>query len=92
MKDYVIKKIDDSSRDKIRYVSPIESNETIAKYISAFANTDGGVMVYGVKDDGNRLIIKNCSFEINEDKVRKYLDDDVEFECGKFDYGKSQLV
>ncbi len=92
MKDYVIKKIDDSSRDKIRYVSPIESNETIAKYISAFANTDGGVMVYGVKDDGNRLTIKNCSFEINEDKVRKYLDDDVEFECGRFNYGKSQLV
>ena len=92
MIDYVIKKIDEKDRERVRYVYPIESNEKIAKYISAFANTGGGTIIFGIQDDGNNLNIKNCSFEIKEDKIKKFLDADVNFECKRFKYGESQLA
>lgn len=86
MIDYIIKMIEQESRTNIIYIHPIESNEIISKYISAFSNFQGGFIVFGVADDGKNLTIKNFPFRIKEYDIKNLLDKHVKFECEYFDY------
>ncbi|MCS6130770.1 signal transduction protein [Clostridium botulinum] len=92
MIDYVIKKIEQKDRNNIKYLHPIKSNEAIGKYISAFSNSQGGLIVFGVKDDGKNLIIKNFPFNIKECDIRNLLEEHVKFECVIFDYMEHHLA
>lgn len=86
MIDYIIKMIDQKNRINIKYIHPIEPSEMIGKYISAFSNSNGGLIVFGVADDGKNLTIKNFPFSIKECDIRNLLDKHVKFEYRKFDY------
>jgi len=86
MRDYIMNKIEKNDRNNIKYIHPIEPNEMIGKYISAFSNSQGGLIVFGVKDDGKNLTIKNFPFSIKESDIRNLLDKHAKFECEYFDY------
>lgn len=86
MVDYIIKMINQKNRINIKYIHPIEPSEMIGKYISAFSNSHGGLIVFGVADDGKNLSIKNFPFGIKECDIRNQLDKHVEFAYEKFDY------
>ena len=58
----IIEKIEENNRKNTIYIHPIISNDKFAKYICAFANSEGGLIILGVQDDGMRLNIKNFSF------------------------------
>lgn len=86
MIDYIIKMIEQKNRINIKYIHPIESSEMIGKYISAFSNSQGGLIIFGVADDGKNLTIKNFPFSIKEFDIRNLLDKQVKFEYEHFDY------
>jgi hypothetical protein len=92
MIDSVIKKIEIEDREFTRYIHPIETNETIAKWISAYSNTQGGTIIFGVADDGNKLHIKSFPFEIDESRIRELLDNHVVFHVVKFSYMNKKLA
>lgn len=92
MIDYIIKMIEQKSRTNIKYIHPIEPSEMIGKYISAFSNSQGGLIIFGVADDGKKLIIKKFPFGIKEHEIRKLLDGHVEFEYKYFDYKAHNLA
>lgn len=87
-------KIENLDRRKIVFFHPIASDEQICKYISAFSNTEGGNIVFGVKDDGNKLHYKNSAFKIlnNEAKIRSYFDKNIKIMFGSFKGEPSSLI
>lgn len=86
IKEYIKRKIENSDRNDIVYIHPIIPLEKIAQYISAFANSNGGIIVFGVKDDGNKLLVKNSVFKITEQKLnlKKLLDRCIDFTVGSY--------
>lgn len=86
MIDYIIKMIEQKSRNNIKYIHPIKPSELIGKYISAFSNSQGGLIVFGVADDGKNLTIKSFPFSIKECDIRNLMDKHVKFEYENFDY------
>lgn len=85
IKDIIKHKINQKSRENIVYIHPVISDEEIAKYISAFSNDNGGIILFGVKDDGIDLWIKNSVFNINkrEKNIREIIDINAKFEFGE---------
>lgn len=66
--------LDDPKRGNIRYIYPVEDIETIAKMISALANSEGGTLLLGVYDDGLEFEIKGYSFgSFNREEISKIL-------------------
>ena len=59
-------KIDNCDFDRIKYVYPNISFDTLGEYVSGFNNSNGGYILYGVKDDGDTLEIKGFSANIKE--------------------------
>lgn len=53
-------------RGNIRYIHPGEDKDTIAKMISALANSEGGTLLFGIYDDGCKLHVKGYAFDIPE--------------------------
>ncbi len=85
IEDVIKDKIKNNSRKEMVYIHPVISNEEISKYISALSNYNGGIIVFGVKDDGMNLWIKKSVFNINkrEREIRKMVDINAIFEFGK---------
>ncbi len=92
MIDSIIKKIEIEDRKFTTYIHPIETNEKIAEWISAYSNTQGGIIIFGINDDGKNLHIKNFPFDIDENKIRKLLDNHVVFYIEKFNYMNRKLA
>lgn len=88
----IIEKIEENNRKNTIYVHPIISNDKFAKYICAFANSEGGLIILGVQDDGMRLNIKNFSFTFQKDKIRNILDKRVKFKFNNFKYKEHNLA
>lgn len=57
-------KIDNRIRENIIYIHTNWSVEKLKRYVCAFLNTNGGVLAFGIKDDGLNLILKNSVFDI----------------------------
>jgi len=57
-------KIDNRIRENIIYIHTNWSVEKLKRYVCAFLNTNGGVLVFGIKDDGLNLILKKSVFDI----------------------------
>lgn len=85
IEDVIKKKIKEKERKNIVYIHPIIPNEEIAKYISAFSNEDGGIILFGVKDDGKNLLVKNSAFRIIEKEkiIRSMLEPHAKFKFGE---------
>ncbi|KAA8747228.1 RNA-binding domain-containing protein [Paenibacillus sp. UASWS1643] len=83
-------KINEKDRTNIVYIHPVIPNEEIAQYISAFSNENGGIVVFGVKDDGRNLRMKKSAFRINEKEkiIREMIDSHVKLCFGEFYEGE----
>lgn len=92
MIDFVIKKIENSDRNNIIYIHPVVSEETISKYISAFSNSEGGFIVFGIKDDGKRLTVRKFAFTIKENLINSFLNENIEFSIVSFQYQGAMLA
>lgn len=57
-------KIDNKIRGNIMYIHTNWSVEKLKRYVCAFLNTNGGVLVFGIKDDGLNLLLKKSVFDI----------------------------
>lgn len=87
--DTIKNKIKENDRTNIIYIHPVLENEKIAQYISAFSNESGGIILFGVKDDGNNLWPKKSAFSIveKENELRKMIDLHADITFGMFDQG-----
>ncbi|SFL61305.1 TIR domain-containing protein [Gracilibacillus orientalis] len=56
--------LENPQRGNIRYIHPGEDKDTIAKMISALANSAGGTLLFGIYDDGCKLHVKGNAFDI----------------------------
>lgn len=88
----IIKKLENQNRTNIKYIHPITSNVQIAAMISAFSNTEGGQIVFGISDDGKRIKVKEFPFSINKDEISSLLEPKVSFEIKRFGYMNHQLA
>ena len=59
--------------------------------ISAFSNTEGGQIVFGISDDGKSVRLKDFPFNIKEDEIRDLLEPEVSFEIIRFNYLKTHF-
>lgn len=86
IEELIVEKIKKLDRSGIIYIHPVISIKKIAEYITAFSNSNGGIMVFGVQDDGNRLIVKNSAFEVKnkESAIRELIDESIEFHIDSF--------
>lgn len=88
IEDIIKEKIQSNSREGISYIHPIIENREIASYVSAYANGEGGILVFGVHDDGCDLHIKKSAFNITKKKVKiqSLLSSSVELNFGTLLY------
>lgn len=77
---FIIESINNNSRKNIVYIYPTKSYEEIAKYISAFSNSVGGIILFGVKDTGTRLENKGYNFNIDKIDLLKFIDSHAIFD------------
>ncbi|MCE4045580.1 putative DNA binding domain-containing protein [Lysinibacillus fusiformis] len=84
--ELIKKKIKENDRNNIVFIHPIIPNEEIAKYISAFSNSNGGIIVFGVKDDGNKVWLRRSVFNIlkQQKKIRELIHSPVNLTFGEF--------
>ncbi|MBL3646003.1 TIR domain-containing protein, partial [Bacillus sp. RHFB] len=67
-------KITTNDRKNITYIHPIASDEEIAKLIAAYSNSNGGDIIFGIRDDGKKLETKNFPFKINLEKIQSLIE------------------
>lgn len=91
-KEDIIQAIRNNDRNKKVYIHPALPPEKAAKYISAFANEDGGDIVLGVDDDGQKLRVKNYSIPFNLEKVLEFLNVKVNCKTEFFQLGENKLI
>lgn len=84
-------KISISDRENTTYIHPIASQEEIAKLISAYSNSDGGDIIFGIRDDGISLNIKNFAFTLNLDGILALLEGIVKIKYNYFNYKGNKL-
>jgi hypothetical protein len=73
----ILKLIANNNRENIYCVYPVTPDETIGKLISALSNCSGGLIVFGVQDDGKKLRVKGYKFNVNIDSVKAKLSNNV---------------
>lgn len=77
---FIIESINNNSRKNIAYIYPTKSSKEIAKYISAFSNNAGGVILFGIKDTGTHLENKGYNFNIDKIDLMKFIDSHAIFD------------
>lgn len=71
-------KISTNYRKNTTYIHPITSNEEIAKLIAAYSNSNGGDIVFGIRDNGERLEIKKFAFSIDLERIQNLIDGKID--------------
>ncbi|MFE4706893.1 RNA-binding domain-containing protein [Peribacillus simplex] len=96
MTDNIIEHIKQGERSTIKYFHNLEPPNLIAKIITAFANSGGGTIVFGVKDNIIDLKIKGLSPDFNSKKTFKetaaLVEKKVQFTINQLTYEGKQVV
>lgn len=81
MENTVLDKIKNNNRNQIKYYRILETASEIALNITALANSGGGFIVFGVKDNHTYLEIKGIGLDYKANKVlrelQKYCDKNI---------------
>lgn len=73
----ILKLIANNNRENIYCVYPVTPDENIGKLISALSNCSGGLIVFGVQDDGKKLRVKGYKFNVDIDLIKSKLSNNV---------------
>ncbi|MBW7888317.1 MAG: putative DNA binding domain-containing protein [Bacteroidetes bacterium] len=86
--------ITDGEGDELEFKRKVSSPEKIAKTISAFANTKGGIILFGIDDDGSLIGVESEKTEI--DLIRSageyYCDPPVQLSFEYIPYHRREII
>lgn len=77
-------KIRKNTRKNTSYIHPVESYDYIAKIVSAYSNSQGGDIIFGVKDEGERLRVEKYPFQFKMKKLYDLLEGNAKVESSYF--------
>lgn len=77
--EFILDRVRNNSRENIAYIYPMKSEEEIAKYISAFSNGDGGIILFGIKDTGTTVETKGYNLQLEKERIMVFVDKHAEF-------------
>ncbi|MBU5466238.1 TIR domain-containing protein [Virgibacillus sp. MSJ-26] len=75
-------KISENDRKNTTYIHPIASDEEIAKLISAYSNSDGGDIIFGIRDDAKRLELKKFPFKVDLERIQDLIEGSINIKSG----------
>lgn len=75
-------KIIANDRKNTTYIHPIASDEEIAKLIAAYSNSDGGDIIFGIRDDGKRLELKKFPFKVDIERIQDLIEGSINIRKG----------
>ncbi|WP_408895279.1 TIR domain-containing protein [Paenibacillus taichungensis] len=84
-------KISTNNRQNTTYIHPISNNEEIAKLIVAYSNSNGGDIIFGIRDDGKRLEIKNFPFKFDLERVKNLIEGIINIKSEYFTFKGCKL-
>lgn len=90
----LIKLIEDGENLTVEFKQRFSSEEKIAKEMIAFANTKGGVIIFGVEDDGKicGVLSEKGEAELIKIAAEKYCEPPVQYSIDFLNIGKEELV
>jgi len=90
----LMKLIEGGENLTVEFKQRFSSEEKIAKEMIAFANTNGGVIIFGVEDDGKirGVLSEKGEAELIKIAAEKYCEPPVEYEIEFLNIGKDELV
>lgn len=77
-------KISTNNRENTTYIHPIASHEEIAKLVVAYSNSNGGDIIFGIRDNGKRLEIKNFPFRFDLERVQNLIEGNIDIKSEYF--------
>lgn len=77
-------KISTNNRQNTTYIHPIASHEEIAKLVVAYSNSNGGDIIFGIRDNGKRLEIKNFPFRFDLERVQNLIEGNIDIKSEYF--------
>lgn len=84
-------KISTNSRENTTYIHPILSPDEVAKLIAAYSNSNGGDIVFGIRDDGKRLEVKNFPFSFDLQRVQNLIEGSIDIQSEYFNLNGTKL-
>lgn len=90
----LIKLIEDGESLTVEFKQRFSTEEKIAKEMIAFANTKGGVIIFGVEDDGKicGVLSEKGEAELIKTAAEKYCEPPVQYSIDFLNIGKDELV
>lgn len=77
-------KIENKIREDTIYIHTNWSIEKLKRYVCAFLNTNGGVLLFGIKDDGLNLLLRNSVFDI-QSSYQRIIEEFSDVNCIEYD-------
>lgn len=92
-KSYIIKLIEEGEHQQLDFKFAVNDSKKIARSLSAFANTDGGKLLIGVKDNGKPAGVRSEEeFHMIEAASNLYTEPQVEFKTVKHQIEGKQIL
>lgn len=90
----LMKLIEDGENQTVEFKKQFSTEEKIAKEMIAFANTRGGVIIFGVEDDGKicGVLSEKGEAELIKLAASKYCEPPVEYNIDYINIGPDELV
>jgi len=67
----ILKLIESGESETLNFKAPFPSNHIIARVLSAFANTKGGILLIGISDDGSITGLSKAAVLIAKMKLQE---------------------
>jgi len=92
-KHYIIKLIEEGEHQRLDFKFAVNDSKKIARSLSAFANTDGGRLLVGVKDNGKIAGVKSDEeYHMIEAASQLHTQPEIKFETKKYNFEGRQVL
>lgn len=90
----LLKLIEEGENLNVEFKQRFSTHEKIAKEMIAFANTNGGVIIFGIEDDGTIYGVESekGEAELIHETAAKYCEPAVEYELSFFELKNKEIV
>lgn len=91
---YLFELIEGGENLHVEFKQKFSDEEKIAKEMIAFANTDGGFLIFGVKDSGKVVGVysEKEMAELVETVAKDYCEPRIDYEIDYFEYEENEIV